>query len=148
LAFNSISGEIIYDVETQAVEGNQESALQTLHLDDNSISGKFPFEGFKSLVSLSLSPNNISGSLPDEIGLLNHLESLSLIGSTKFTGTLPSTLAYLTNLKRLSLSYVDFSGTIPETIGNMTSLSTFKCMQSLFYKFVLNLKHISSHSNQ
>jgi hypothetical protein len=138
LAFNSITGTISYNTRIHAMEGRQESAIKFLDIDYNPISGMLPVQGFTSLVNVSISYTKISGSLPDEIGLLSHLESFSLEGNVMLTGTLPSTIVYLTNLKNLSLSYTDFSGEIPETIGSMTSLGTSICIRSMFYILVLN----------
>jgi Leucine-rich repeat (LRR) protein len=68
------------------------------------------------VVSLSLSANNLSGSLPAELSDLTYLETLNL-QSNAIEGSLPSDLGRLTNLKTLNLQSNKFSGTLPVLSG-------------------------------
>jgi Leucine-rich repeat (LRR) protein len=148
LSYNLITGAIHYNTGVLVTEGRQESALKFFDIEYNPITGVFPVAGFTSLVNVSLSFTDISGSLPDEIGLLSNLESISLMGNVMLSGTLPSTLALLTMLKNLSLSFTDFTGTLPETIGSMTNLGELTCIQAKFQIFLLNLCHPSPYCNK
>ncbi|GAA3767701.1 leucine-rich repeat domain-containing protein [Flavobacterium ginsengiterrae] len=68
------------------------------------------------VVSLSLSANNLSGTLPAEISDLVYLETLN-IQSNAIEGSLPSDLGRLTNLKTLNLQSNKFQGTLPVLSG-------------------------------
>ena len=68
------------------------------------------------VVSLSLSANNLSGSLPAALSDLTYLETLNL-QSNAIEGSLPSDLGRLTNLKTLNVQSNKFSGTLPVLSG-------------------------------
>ena len=70
---------------------------------------------------LSLSQNELSGTIPVELGNLTNLQRLSL-WNNELSGTIPVELGNLTNLQRLSLWNNELSGTIPVELGNLTSL--------------------------
>ena len=73
------------------------------------------------ITSLSLGYNNLSGSIPAELGNLTSLEYLYL-NYNQLTGAIPSELGNLTILKRLNLSINRLTGSIPPQLGNLTSL--------------------------
>jgi hypothetical protein len=52
--------------------------------------------------------------------------------STAMTGTLPSELGNLSNLKRLLLSHSRFGGTLPPEIFSLTSLEKFHLTNNAF----------------
>ncbi|XP_025012918.2 receptor-like protein EIX2 [Ricinus communis] len=64
------------------------------------------------LGTLNLSINNLSGSIPLEIGKLGWLETFDL-SRNKFSGLIPPSMAQLTFLNHLNLSYNNLSGKIP-----------------------------------
>ena len=70
---------------------------------------------------LDLSYNQLSGSIPSEIGQLTHLAQLWL-KNNELTGEIPSEIGNLTNIEVLSLSYNQLTGEIPPEIGNLTNL--------------------------
>jgi len=81
--------------------------LQLIDLHGNSFEqGLHTFGILKQSTSLleivSLNDNNIKGTIPPEIGQLQHLEYLNL-SNNNIKGTIPSELALLTNLKVLLL---------------------------------------------
>uniref|UniRef100_A0A0E0F6S4 non-specific serine/threonine protein kinase n=1 Tax=Oryza meridionalis TaxID=40149 RepID=A0A0E0F6S4_9ORYZ len=84
-----------------------------------------------SLKYLSLSYNNISGSIPKDIGNLFNLQVLDLAWNS-FTGTLPSSLGRLKNLHYFNVYNNDLGGPIPSTIGNLTGLITLYLMSNTF----------------
>jgi len=73
------------------------------------------------VTSINLGDNNLTGSLPTEIGDFTELNYLGL-WSNLITGTIPSEIGNLSNLVELDLSPNAFSGTIPPEIGNLTNL--------------------------
>lgn len=78
--------------------------------------------GMKSLQRLALS-GGFSGVLPEGIGGLSSLENLS-ISSPFLTGSIPSSLCNLKNLKFFDLYAQQMSGGLPENIGNLSSLES------------------------
>jgi prepilin-type N-terminal cleavage/methylation domain-containing protein len=72
--------------------------------------------------SVSLPNNNLTGSLPTEIGNLTGLTTLNLTGNA-ITGSIPPQIGRLTDLSTLDLSDNQLDGVIPKTIGNNTNLS-------------------------
>lgn len=71
--------------------------------------------------SISLSNNNLTGTLPNQIGDLQYLQVLQLTFNN-LTGSIPSTISQLQNLTALWLDNNALSGSIPSTIGQMTNL--------------------------
>ena len=75
---------------------------------------------------LYLSDNNLSGTLPAELGSLTALQNLELIGNN-LTGPLPAELGNLVNLKVLTLEKnAGLSGPLPLELTNLTNLSQFR----------------------
>jgi hypothetical protein len=103
-------------------------------------------DGDGKLINITLVNENLSGSLPPEIGLLSSLKTLNLQGN-RLTGSLPSEVGYLTNLVELIVPGVEedrvfinpsrllqqgdsdhneITGSIPSEIGLLRSLSVLK----------------------
>ncbi len=72
--------------------------------------------------SLSYWDNNLTGSIPPEIGNLTNLTYMNL-GYNQLTGSIPPEIGNLTNLERLLLPQNQLSGSIPPEIWNMTNLT-------------------------
>ena len=105
------------------VRTNSDGRVTRLDLSENQLSGTIPAEigNLTSLTTLSISFNQLSGTIPVEIGNLTSLEHL-LLGSNQLSGTIPAELGNLTRLISLGLENNQLSGTIPAEIGNLTSL--------------------------
>ncbi|XP_022855668.1 probable inactive receptor kinase At2g26730 [Olea europaea var. sylvestris] len=84
----------------------------------------------KNLAVLSLSNNNVSGILPDEVSNCTRLTHLYL-HENSFTGDLPGSLSRLSNLKRLVISDNGFTGGIPD-ISRVSGLLTFLAQNNQF----------------
>ena len=112
LSFNSIS-----DMSALSNLTN----LRALGLSFNSISDASALSGLINLQWLSLFDNDLTGSIPSELGNLTSLTVLNL-GSNDLTGSIPSELGNLTNLRELSLSGNQLSGSIPSELGNLANL--------------------------
>ncbi|RKZ36784.1 MAG: hypothetical protein DRQ49_17345 [Gammaproteobacteria bacterium] len=74
-----------------------------------------------NLTDLSLSSNQLSGTIPSELSNLVNLTRLDL-DSNQLSGTIPSELGNLVNLTYLNLGDNQLSGTIPSELGNLVNL--------------------------
>jgi Leucine-rich repeat (LRR) protein len=75
-----------------------------------------------SIVELTLETNQLSGTIPSSLGQLTNLRSFDLYNN-KLSGTIPSSLGQLTNLRLLTLETNQLSGTIPSSLGQLTNLT-------------------------
>jgi hypothetical protein len=99
------------------------SNVTALDLAANQLSGSIPPDigNLTYLEWLDLSSNQLSGPLPTEIGSLTSLTDLEL-SSNQLSGSIPTDIGKLTSLEWLSLSSNYLSGSIPVEIGSLTSL--------------------------
>ncbi|CAN7045237.1 unnamed protein product [Brassica rapa subsp. trilocularis] len=79
----------------------------------------------KLLTAIDLSGNELSGKIPESIGLLKDLIVLNL-SSNGFTGGIPSSFGNQSQLESLDLSNNKLSGSIPPSLGDLSSLSYIK----------------------
>lgn len=82
-----------------------------------------------NIVGLSLSSNNISGTLPSEIVSLAYVESISLTDQ-RLIGSIPSTIGQLLNLQSLALYNNYFSQEIPTALASLVLLTHFDISQN------------------
>lgn len=81
---------------------------------------------------LVLDQNNLQGSIPSEIGLLNELNKLSL-RDNRVSGTLPVELGQLKALDRLDLATNRMTGTISaDVVGELTNLTSLDLQSNQF----------------
>ena len=73
------------------------------------------------VVGLILPKNELSGTIPSELGDLTNLKGLYLWGN-ELSGTIPPELGNLKSLERLFLSKNLLSGTIPSELDDLTNL--------------------------
>ena len=71
-----------------------------------------------NVTELALYSNQLSGSIPSEIGNLTALTELSL-PSNQLSGPIPPEIGNLTALTHLILAWNQLSGSIPSEIGNL-----------------------------
>lgn len=74
-----------------------------------------------SVTKLELGFNNLSGSIPAELGNLTNLQELNL-SLNGLSGSIPPELGNLSNLQELDLSENELSCIIPPELGNLTNL--------------------------
>ncbi|GKV14413.1 hypothetical protein SLEP1_g25298 [Rubroshorea leprosula] len=90
-------------------------SLQSLDLSKNSLSGSIPSDicsWLPYLVTLDLSGNRFSGSLPQQIADCKFLNKL-ILDENKLSGTIPYELTRLDRLKEFSVVDNGLSGSIP-----------------------------------
>ena len=76
----------------------------------------------ENTTELNLWYNNLTGSIPSEIGNLTYLDYLE-IKNNQLTGSIPPEIGNLANLTRLYLNENQLTGSIPSEIGNLTNLT-------------------------
>ena len=127
-----------------AALGNM-TQLQVLFLHNNSFSGTLPASfgvpgvGGGGLPRLryfdAVGLSGLSGTLPTEIGLLGYDERFSVealranlhtlrLSSCAFSGTLPTQIGRLTELRTLRIDDNQLSGSLPTELGQLTKLET------------------------
>ena len=118
---NWLSSLPLADWHGVTVDGNGCAAVLTL--SDNQLTGTLPSElgNLASLEGLNLYNNDLAGSIPASLGNLADLLRLDLSGND-LTGTIPVELGDLGNLRGLSLQHNDLTGSIPVQLGNLASL--------------------------
>ena len=111
--------------EWASVDVDEDGRVVSLGLWGNQLSGSIPPElgDLTSLENLYLRDNQLSGSIPPELGDLTNLETLDL-SDNGLSGSIPPELGDLTNLENLDLSDNGLSGSIPPELGDLTSLET------------------------
>jgi Leucine-rich repeat (LRR) protein len=97
----------------------------SLELSDNNLTGTIPssIENLSGLTLLSLARNSIGGEIPSSISNLNNLSTLSL-ATNKLSGAIPSSIGLLSNLSYLNFGANQLTGNIPVEIGNLSSLGS------------------------
>ncbi|MFV0393697.1 MAG: toxin Cry1Ac domain D-VI-related protein [Coprobacillaceae bacterium] len=100
------------------------SNITKLHLQNNQLSGSIPAELGNNigLTDLRLQSNNLSGNIPTELGQLVNLRFL-LLSSNKLEGSIPESLGNLVNSIYFDLSNNQLSGQIPTSLGNLNGTS-------------------------
>lgn len=104
----------------------EDDSVIEIDLVDNQLSGTLPFElgNLSNLDWLQLYGNQLTGSIPSEIGSLNNLTLLDL-GINQLSGSIPKELSNLNNLQDLLLDDNQLNGTIPSELGVLNNLLTF-----------------------
>ena len=98
--------------------------VTTLSLSQNQLVGSLPDSvgNLSNLTFLALNNNQLSGSLTQNIGNLFSLTALYL-QNNQLSGPLPSSIGDLSNLVDINLTANQLSGSIPDTIGNLSNLT-------------------------
>ena len=105
------------------VTTDSDGRVTRLVLPRNDLSGELPEDLgiLRRLTHLVLWGNDLKGEIPEALGDLSELVCLSLWGN-ELTGSIPEKLGDLTNLTQLDLLRNDLDGSIPAVLGDLTNL--------------------------
>ena len=103
---------------------NGQGQVTHLALRDNNLSGSLPAQlgKLETLQALSLDRNSIGGSLPVELGNLRNLTRLAM-NRNSLTGAIPTELGSLSSLSIIGLARNSLSGSLPTSLGNLSGLT-------------------------
>jgi len=102
---------------------DENTTVRELIFNWNGLSGQLPesLGDLTQLATLSLTLNSFSGSIPETLGNLSNLKTLNLRNNL-LSGSIPESLGDLSALEILCLSHNQLSGAIPESLGNLSHL--------------------------
>ncbi|KAH0732164.1 hypothetical protein KY289_003352 [Solanum tuberosum] len=105
------------------------------------------------VISLVLPNSKLIGSIPEELGFIQHLHTIDL-SNNFLNGTLPVSLLNASELQVLSLSNNAISGELTESIGGLKSLKVLNLSVNAFVgnlpqklSFLQNIKVVSLSKN-
>jgi Leucine-rich repeat (LRR) protein len=117
ISSNQFTGELSPDIANLP--------LTHFYFSNNNLSGTIPKEigTMNTVTFLELYGNDFSGEIPPELGDMDNLRYLRL-HSNQLSGEIPEHLANLDGLLELNLGNNQLTGTIPDSIGYLTSLKS------------------------
>lgn len=100
-----------------------ENTVITLSLSNNNLVGTLPpqISGLTNLEFLDFDGDELSGPIPEQVGQLSHLKLINF-ARNKFSGTIPTQLADLAQLEFLFLHGNQLTGSIPPELARLTQL--------------------------
>ena len=109
------------------------NCVERIIYEDNNLSGTIPTElGLLSgLAVLGMEQGTTSGRIPSELGSLENMIFIDL-DFNQLTGSLPTELYQLTRLETLDLNVNRLTGTIDVDIGRLTNLGFVQLQNNLF----------------
>mmetsp|Transcript_8719 Transcript_8719/g.13447 ORF Transcript_8719/g.13447 Transcript_8719/m.13447 type:complete len:1175 (-) Transcript_8719:1036-4560(-) len=120
--------------------------LLTLNLTNNKLSQSIPKEigSLSQLKILDLSQNSITGGLPESLGLATNLLSLD-ISNNHLLSTIPITIGKLSSLTSINLAHNGLIGSIPSEVGSLVKLSKMDCQHNrLSYELPTEVSKLTS----
>ncbi|KAL4625634.1 hypothetical protein ACB092_05G039800 [Castanea dentata] len=115
---NLLSGKISHWSNSLAVN------LQSLHLQNNSISGDIPssFKNCSNFGLIDIGNNRLTGIIPPWIGEMTNLLVLCL-RSNEFKGRIPPQICQLSSLRVLDLADNSLSGVVPNCLKKISAMA-------------------------
>ena len=97
--------------------------VRNLQLINNNLTGSIPTQlgNLTEMIQLDLHHNELSGSIPAALGNLSNLEYLAL-RANELSGPIPAALGNLSKLATLDIYLNELSGSIPAALGNLDNL--------------------------
>ncbi|MCA9330484.1 fibronectin type III domain-containing protein, partial [Candidatus Saccharibacteria bacterium] len=94
-----------------------------VQLENNQLSGSLPSQlgNLPELFTLYLYENNLTGEIPAELGALTHLDELILF-SNALSGAIPPTLGSLAQVRYVLLNNNELTGEIPQELGDLPAV--------------------------
>ncbi|KAK8553501.1 hypothetical protein V6N13_062303 [Hibiscus sabdariffa] len=137
-SFNNLSDLKHLDLAINNLEGAICSRLFSLknltdvYLFHNKLSGEIPkaVDALR-LIEIDLSMNDLTGSIPEEFGKLQQLESLNL-AYNQLTGELPTSISQLPSLRDFRIFQNKLSGVLPSEFGLHSELEGFEVSENQF----------------
>ncbi|TKW08994.1 hypothetical protein SEVIR_6G062400v4 [Setaria viridis] len=105
----------------------QAPKLQVFAASKCALDGEVPAfgaAGCSNLYRLELAGNNLTGAIPNDIGVCKRLVSLRL-QHNQLAGEIPAALAALPSITEVDLSWNALTGAVPPGFANCTTLETF-----------------------
>ena len=112
--------------EWNGVITDDAGTVSWIYLNENNLTGTIPetIGNLKHLQSLNLDFNSLEGELPNSIGNMINLTQFSAINNN-LTGNIPESIGDMVNLEYLNLDGNALTGELPSSIGNLTMLKEF-----------------------
>ena len=104
--------------EWYGIQIDEDRTIISLDLSENNLSGRIPDNLYMlfNLEALNLNDNYLLGNISDNICNLEELREINLSHNT-LTGTIPDCMPSLVNLQLLDLNTNELIGPIPESLG-------------------------------
>ncbi len=127
---NWMSTEPVSDWKGVVISGMR---IVELDVSENNLTGTVPAQlgNLDSLTLLMMYRNNLSGDLPSELANLKKIKTFTL-SSNNFSGSFPSVLTQMPSLEYLSIGDNNFSGEIPAEMTGMSNLTYFYAYKNRF----------------
>lgn len=110
----------------------------------NNLTGTIPTQigNFNQLIRLSLPTNTLTGSIPSQIGNLVKLASLTLVGNN-LSGNIPAEIGNLNKLTLLFLGSNELTGDVPASLQNLTLLTNLSLRNNQFTSVPKEIENLS-----
>jgi len=107
--------------------------VERIIFENNNVAGTIPTELglLDELRVLGLEQGNTGGKIPSELGRLEKMLFIDL-DFNRLTGEIPSEIYKLTNLETLDLNVNSLTGTLDTQLGELTNLSFVQLQNNLF----------------
>lgn len=119
-------------INTNKTDTNS-GVYKNLFLNQNQLSGTLPPEIslLNSLQWIILEQNQLKGSLPTQLGLLGNMDTIQM-SHNMLTGTFPTEMAQMTGLASIDLSHSHLTGPLPSQLGLLSELQFLLLMKNDF----------------
>ncbi|KAL5184183.1 putative LRR receptor-like serine/threonine-protein kinase [Glycine soja] len=119
------------------VSCSNENRVTSLLLPNSQLLGSVPSDlgSIEHLQILDLSNNSLNGSLPSSLSQASELRFLNL-SNNLITGEVPESLSQLRNLEFLNLSDNALAGKLPESFSNMQNLTVASFKNNYLFGFL------------